>query len=1252
MSGDQSMDASASTHPSDQTLRAYGVGKLYGNLADTVHSHLIECGECRQRVAELSDDTFLVRLREAQAPADAPAHGQPRVRDQSLTGGMPSAVEPLSIGSIPPGLAEHPDYEVLGELGRGGMGVVYLARNKLMGRKEVLKVVSRDLMDRRGVLDRFLREIRNAAQLHHTNIVTAYSAFRAGENIVFAMEYVEGHDLAQLVKGNGPLAVAHACNFINQAALGLQYAHEKGMVHRDIKPSNLILARHGKKPVVKILDFGLAKATREGPVDKGLTQEGQMLGTPDYIAPEQSLDATKADIRADIYSLGCTLYYLLSGGPPFGGTSLYEVLQAHHSMEAQPLNLPRPEVPIELAAVVAKMMSKDPVRRFQTPGGVAQALKPFYRLAESAPDAAKTEVSLAGQPPPVERVAPPAPVAHSPQSPATPATPPVVPARRDSFWRSLVSLDRERSKSERLEGATPFPLWPPPPWIWPIVAGVALLGLLIWWAPGVVKLKTADGTIVVENVPADAVLEIDGDKLTITPVKGEPVKIEAPPGKHYVVVRRGADMLLGERVVLESGKSYSLSVRKVPLKDAVLVLEDLPADATVELDGQKVPLAAVAGQPLKIAAQPGRHVVVVKQGDEVLLAEGVTLESRVQVKRVILRKEPLVARADAPAPPARGPESKEAAPPPALKANAPRPLPVRELTSRTTGMKLLRIESGEFMMGSPPGDQDAENDEKPQHKVRISPFFLGKTEVTEEQYQSVTGNNPSWFSRTGGGNDRVGDRSTGEYPVQNVSWFDAITFCNALSEKDGLKAYYSISESDVKTREIHGTGYRLPTEAEWEYSCRARTKTMFSFGDDPSELGNHAWYSGNSAQATHPVGLKRANDFGLDDMHGNVWEWCFDWYSDKYYSQSPEVDPRGPEGAAARVLRGGSWGNDPRNCRSAGRPGRTPDERNVYFGFRVARGQSGTEGAQQAGAPSVAVTPSSAALPSAEPKTASRTRAGAALSERSRPLLSSRSTGMKLLRIEGGEFMMGSPSGDQDAEDDEKPQHKVRISSFYLGKTEVTQEQYEAVMGSNPSWFSRTAGGTDQVAGRPTGDRPVENVSWLDAIKFCNALSEKDGLKAYYNIAGNDVGVPEISGPGYRLPTEGEWEYSCRARSTAKFSFGDDPSKLEDHGWCSGNSGQATHPVGLKGANDFGLYDMHGNVWEWCFDRYRGKYYGQSPEVDPQGPGESGAAYRLIRGGSWNFLPRICRSAIRYGRTPGLRIGDLGFRVARVQSGR
>ncbi len=195
------------------------------------------------------------------------------------------------------------------------MGVVYLAENTLMGRKEVLKVVGSHLISRPGVLDRFLREIRSVAKLHHNNIVAAYSALRFGESLVLTMEYVEGLDLASFVKAKGPLPVAHACNFIYQAALGLQHAHDCGMVHRDIKPANLMLSREGKKPIVKVLDFGLAKVTIEGQADNALTREGQMLGTPDYIAPEQIRDAQTADIRADIYSLGCTFYYLLTGEP-------------------------------------------------------------------------------------------------------------------------------------------------------------------------------------------------------------------------------------------------------------------------------------------------------------------------------------------------------------------------------------------------------------------------------------------------------------------------------------------------------------------------------------------------------------------------------------------------------------------------------------------------------------------------------------------------------------------------------------------------------------------------------------------------------------------------------------------------------------------------------------------------------------------------------------------------------------------------
>src|SRR5262249_51978087 len=160
---------------------------------------------------------------------------------QSQAGGTLSyegsnASAPPPADTLPPGLADHPDYEIKKELGRGGMGVVYLAHNQLMGRDEVLKVMGRQIMERPGVLDRFLPEIRAVARLRHPNIVTAYHATRLGESLVFAMEYVEGLDLSRMVKAKGPLSVAHACNFVYQAALGLQHAHEEGLVHRDIKP--------------------------------------------------------------------------------------------------------------------------------------------------------------------------------------------------------------------------------------------------------------------------------------------------------------------------------------------------------------------------------------------------------------------------------------------------------------------------------------------------------------------------------------------------------------------------------------------------------------------------------------------------------------------------------------------------------------------------------------------------------------------------------------------------------------------------------------------------------------------------------------------------------------------------------------------------------------------------------------------------------------------------------------------------------
>ena len=304
-----------------------------------------------------------------------------------------------------------------------------------------------------------------------------------------------GYDLSKLVKTKGPLSVAHASYFIHQAALGLQHAHEEGMVHRDIKPGNLMLSRKGDRAIIKILDFGLAKATREQPLDRGLTQEGQMLGTPDYIAPEQTLDAQKADIRADIYSLGCTLYYLLKGGPPFQGSSLFEVLQSHQSKEARPLDLVRADVPAELTAVVARMMAKEPENRFQTSAEVARALAPFFKGGKTAPappvtrnDPSPAVPSSAISHPPKAPPSPVRPIIHEPQ-PSLPSATSLLPGPADpqvvAIWPQLDGDPESRVRPGRV-----------PSWMWPsVAAGVLLLAALSTWASGVFRQKKPEARI-------------------------------------------------------------------------------------------------------------------------------------------------------------------------------------------------------------------------------------------------------------------------------------------------------------------------------------------------------------------------------------------------------------------------------------------------------------------------------------------------------------------------------------------------------------------------------------------------------------------------------------------------------------------------------------------------------------------------------------------------------------------------------------
>lgn len=300
-------------------------------------------------------------------------------------------------------------YVILERLGEGGMARVFKARHQRLDRLVALKIIRPDLLKNAEAVRRFRREVRAAAQLSHPNIVLALDADEVNGTHFLVMEYVEGIDLSRLVKSQGPLPIAQACDYVRQVAGGLQHAHERGLVHRDIKPSNLLVTGEGQAAVghrwglVKLLDMGLALTQREEPGEhSALTRAGELIGTPEFLAPEQAANPHAADIRADLYSLGCTLYFLLAGRPPFDSGNAIQKLFQHRLDEARPVEQLRPDVPTELGAIVRKLLAKRPEDRYPTPNALAEAVRPWVEdarpvaavaepLTESAPVASATE---------------------------------------------------------------------------------------------------------------------------------------------------------------------------------------------------------------------------------------------------------------------------------------------------------------------------------------------------------------------------------------------------------------------------------------------------------------------------------------------------------------------------------------------------------------------------------------------------------------------------------------------------------------------------------------------------------------------------------------------------------------------------------------------------------------------------------------------------------------------------------------------
>ncbi len=377
------------TCPKPETLAAFARGDLTATELAGVAEHIGACESCCRALKLVPEDTLAGLARAAAAAPPTMGSGAPPAT------GSPSVVE-----KMPTGFVDHPRYRVVSELGAGGMGTVYKAEDQLMGRTVAVKVVSSHLTAKASALARFRKEVFAAAQLEHPNIIRAYDTGEAGGAQYLVMEFVEGTSLDRLVAKKGPLPVPMACAFMRQAALGLQHAADKGMTHRDIKPQNLMVTRKGQ---VKILDFGLARFahTDEGDepqggklpfgagkaaANAGVTNPNLLMGTPDYLSPEQAKNSHDVDPRSDIYSLGCTLYYLLTGKAPFAGAStLIDKLIAQTEDAPPPIREQRFEVPEGLAEVLARMMAKKPADRYQTAKEAADALHPHTRTTGAEP---------------------------------------------------------------------------------------------------------------------------------------------------------------------------------------------------------------------------------------------------------------------------------------------------------------------------------------------------------------------------------------------------------------------------------------------------------------------------------------------------------------------------------------------------------------------------------------------------------------------------------------------------------------------------------------------------------------------------------------------------------------------------------------------------------------------------------------------------------------------------------------------------
>lgn len=1258
----------SSQHPSKNELSDFLLGKLPTEARDGVASHIDDCPSCQETIRSLDSASDLLVVKAAAlanptmsaaallAPSQPASPSVARPAAVSLEQftrslgecGLMSPDELAAIQALPPAQRPHHaeelaqllvrqrkltkfqalnllqgkgknlvmgEYLILDKIAAGGMGQVFKARHRRMQRIVAIKVLPPALMKTPDAARRFQRETQLAARLTHPNIVTAYDAGESGGIHFLVMEYVDGQDLSSLLK-QGLLSLDKALDYILQAARGLAYAHGEGMVHRDVKPANLLL---DKKGVVKILDLGLARFDNT-PADDGLTNSGTVMGTVDYLAPEQALNTHTADARADIYSLGCSLYRLLTGHPPYEANSVVEKILAHRERPIPSLHAARPEISAALDKILARMLAKKPEDRFQTMNEVVAELEAF-RTQSTEIERPKSEVENRQSDP--QRGQP--------------------PSRRIGLWAAA--------------GAAGFLF---------IVLGV---WVIVRDKDGnqIAALKVPDaGTVEVQAGPENKAATADRGTATVkpslpsavTPGANTPAPDAAPAPKEPAASPEASNIPSPQPIPTVPQTTPPQQPAALPSTPTVPPPQPIP---TLPPTSASQPPAPPLTTPLAPPAVP------ISTSTESLGATPST---------------PVRRRAPIPDTDVLGPAMKtvhELIKDDLVKAKKPeeKRTILTSLLDQANGTQddllgryafVIEARNLAAELGDSAGLKQAVAVASGSHEIDETAWLCDGVDLALKKPMSTSTAKPltklllEQVDVAVNDGDYEGGRRSADLAIAVArKTQDAATIKSVVDrgkeldkqkkDADALeKAYDTLAEKpDDPAANLAVGRYLCFVAGQWPegFDCLSKCtdSTIKELATaslaDPQTAAEQVALADQWWSNADRVAILTKREIQQVALH---------WYQ----TALPRVDGL----VKAKVDKRLADNQDLTKTFALSQPGQS----RPTIPSRVSRSTRGL--------PEAAKAPFDAEQARVHQEAWAKYLRTTV--EVSHPL------GFKLMLIPPGEFMMGAKTQEVDDEikrlgppkneyekgivealQSELPQHPVTLTRpFWLAATEVTVGQFrkfvedtkyktDAERDGKGGWLPQAKSmAPATIWSNPgheqTDDCPVTQISWNDAVEYCNWLTRQERLTPVYVEQGQGSRKWQVTpSGGYRLPTEAEWEFACRAGTTGLYFWGDVSELVSYVG-----TGKP-QPVGSKRPNPFSLFDMQGSVSELVNDPYDPAYFSNSPRIDPRGA-DAGGRF-VIRGGSWAHYSQsfFCRSAYRNGCHVTTRFPNIGFRVAR-----